>query len=289
MLRMTGSSVVADELELSTINSVLGLHSPSGRWATYNTPMDGVRKASAHDIVFQAREGSPELNCCSVNAARGLGMISDWAMMADADGVILNWYGSSTFETATMRVEQETSYPRDNHVAIKVIHFGSSNTAIKLRIPYWSRRTEVKVNGKPVEGAEPGTYLAVRRSGRRDERIEIAFDFSPHFWVGEKECEGKVSMYRGPVLLTYDRALNEIDPADVPSFNAHTRMEFRHSKTDLLPIVEAKVPTAQGVLRLCDFASAGNGGSPYRSWLPITGVTKTEFTRKNPLRSGRPG
>jgi DUF1680 family protein len=40
MLRLTGNSIVADELELSTINSVVGLHSATGRWATYNTPMD---------------------------------------------------------------------------------------------------------------------------------------------------------------------------------------------------------------------------------------------------------
>ena len=83
MLKLTGNSVVADELELSTLNSALGMHSPTGRWATYNTPMDGVRKASAHDIVFQSREGTPELNCCSVNSARGLGLLSEWAVMRD--------------------------------------------------------------------------------------------------------------------------------------------------------------------------------------------------------------
>src|SRR5258705_7483643 len=46
MLRLTGHSIVADEMELSTLNSVLGLHSPNRRWVTYNTPMDGTRKAN---------------------------------------------------------------------------------------------------------------------------------------------------------------------------------------------------------------------------------------------------
>jgi hypothetical protein len=96
MLRLTENSIVADELELSTLNSVLGMHSPNGRWVTYNTPMDGTRKASAHDIVFQARAGSPELNCCSVNGSRGFGMISDWAVMSSGNGLVLNWYGPST-------------------------------------------------------------------------------------------------------------------------------------------------------------------------------------------------
>ena len=60
MLRLTGDPLVADELELSTFNAVFGAQSPTGRWWTYNTPMDGHRRASAHDIVFQARAGTPE-------------------------------------------------------------------------------------------------------------------------------------------------------------------------------------------------------------------------------------
>jgi chemotaxis signal transduction protein len=99
MLKLTGESRVADELELTLWNSIIGLHSYSGRWATYNTPMDGVRRASAHEIVFQSREGTPELNCCSVNSARGFGMISDWALMRDADGLLVNWYGLDVVKT----------------------------------------------------------------------------------------------------------------------------------------------------------------------------------------------
>ena len=103
MLRMTGSSVVADEIELATLNSGFGLHSRSGRWVTYNTPMDGVRNASAHDIVFQARAGSPELNCCSVNGPRALGMIGDWALMRERGGLVLNWYGPGSMTVRARR------------------------------------------------------------------------------------------------------------------------------------------------------------------------------------------
>jgi DUF1680 family protein len=53
MLRLTGNSVIADELEFSTLSSVIGLHSPNGRWATYNTPMDGVREAK-HSVLSNA-------------------------------------------------------------------------------------------------------------------------------------------------------------------------------------------------------------------------------------------
>jgi hypothetical protein len=47
-----------------------------------------------HDIVFQARAGTPELNCCSVNGPRVTGMLADWAVMKDKDGgLVINWHG----------------------------------------------------------------------------------------------------------------------------------------------------------------------------------------------------
>ena len=42
-------------------------------------------------------------------------------------------------------------------------------------------------------------------------------------------------------------------------------------------------------LRLCDFASAGEAGSPYVSWLKVNNVKATRYSRSNPLRSGRAG
>ncbi|MCZ6675849.1 MAG: glycoside hydrolase family 127 protein [Candidatus Poribacteria bacterium] len=295
MLRLTENSVVADEIELSTLNSVIGLHSHTGRWVTYNTPMDGVRRASAHDIVFQAREGSPELNCCSVNGPRGLGMISDWALMGCEGELVLNWYGPSTMEIRlasdiTVKLEQETTYPREGKIALRVSSSRAAQFALKLRIPYWSNRTTVKVNGEPVNGVAAGTYLALDRQWGRADKVELELDMSPHYWVGEKECEGKVSMYRGPVLLTYDRRLNVMDPDDIPMLDA-TKMEGELiASDDKLPIIvmmEYTAPEGQK-LRLCDFGSAGEGGSPYVSWLKVKHIDNTPFTPSNPLRSGRP-
>lgn len=291
MLKLTGNSVVADEIELSTLNSVLGMHSPSGRWVTYNTPMDGVRKASAHDIVFQAREGSPELNCCSVNGARGFGMISHWAVMKDQQGLLVNWYGPGEITVplrndSSVTLKQETAYPRESRVRIRVQPSRSQQFSIRLRIPYWSRTTRVTVRGEPVANVAPGQYLTLERKWRRDDIIEIQFDFSFHFWAGEKECEGKVSVFRGPILLTYDRRFNDFDPDDFPALDRQTQAQLVKSDDWLAPIVLVDLVAVNGKkLRLCDFGSAGSGGSPYRSWLAVNGVSKTEFSRENPLRS----
>ncbi|MBM3279185.1 MAG: glycoside hydrolase family 127 protein [Candidatus Handelsmanbacteria bacterium] len=293
MLRLTGSSVVADELELATLNSILGLHSHTGRWVTYNTPMDGVRKASAHDIVFQAREGSPELNCCSVNGPRGLGLIGEWALMQGEEGLFLNWYGPSTLEAETawgrVRLAQETEYPRSGRINLRVSPGKAAEFALHLRLPYWSARTRVRLNGQTLRGAQPGAYLKLDRRWKRGDKIELDLDMSPHYWAGERECEGRTSVYRGPVLLTYDRRHNEMDPEDLPELDARAPKGRLLPNQDWLPTqVLAEYQAADGRrLRLCDFASAGEGGSPYVSWLKVRNAPATPYSPANPLRSGR--
>ena len=295
MLRLTENSVVADEIELSTLNSVTGMHSHTGRWVTYNTPMDGVRRASAHDIVFQAREGSPELNCCSVNGPRGLGMVSDWALMRCRGGLVLNWYGLSTMKVRlssgiTVELTQKTEYPRTGKITLNVSPSRPAQFALKLRIPYWSAKTSAKLNGERVKSVSPATYLVLDREWKVGDKVELELDMSLHYWVGEKECEGKASIYRGPILMTYDRRLNTMDPDEIPVLNATAMKGRLISNKDSLPTVVRMEYTAPDgrKLQLCDFGSAGEGGSPYHSWLRVEQIEKTYFALDNPLRSGRP-
>jgi hypothetical protein len=294
MLRLTGNSIVADELELSTINSVVGLHAVSGRWATYNTPMDGVRKASTHEIVFQARAGSPELNCCSVNAARGFGLLNEWALLHDQDGIVLNWYGAGAIHTQlpdgeSVRLVQMTDYPRTNMIRLHVETTTPTPFTLKLRIPHWSKTTQVTVNGAPIDPVTPGNYLHLERTWGKDNLIELVLDFRLHYWRGEAECAGLTSIYRGPVLLTYDRRLNEMDPDAVPMLDARGLEGKLIEWSGWLPPVVLVACTAHDgqALYLCDFGSAGEGGTPYRSWLPVEHVSATPFAPTNPLRSAR--
>jgi DUF1680 family protein len=295
MLRLTGNSIVADEVELSTLNSVTGMHSFTGRWSTYNTPMDGVRRASTQDITFQAREGTPELNCCSVNTARGFGLISDWALMRDESGPVVNYYGPCTMgvvlgDDLTVELHQETDYPRTGSVRLTVRPSHPARFGLKVRIPYWSQYTGAQLNGEPVRGVRAGSYLCIDRAWQAGDELELTLDMSLHFWVGEKECAGKVSIYRGPVLLTYDPRFNEMDPDEIPLLDAE-KLEGRLVRANswIEPMMLLEFEAGGEIVRLCDFGSAGEGGTPYRSWLPVENVGASPFSPSNPLRSGRPG
>lgn len=315
MLKLTANSVVADEIELSTWNSVIGMHSDSGRWATYNTPSDGFRWASAHHIVFQARPGSPELNCCSVNSPRGYGMISDWAVMKQDEEILLNYYGRSEMTVilnkgTTVEIKQKTDYPASGLIYIEVAPSKTMEFTLKLRVPYWSEATKVILNSKNLEGIRAGNYLAINRRWKKGDKIKLSLDMSLHFWAGDKECKGLTSIYRGPILLTFDHRYNlelantrktAAYPQDIgkpfdrsmlsiPALNAKTLKCKPIEWNDWFPpflLLDVKAVNGKHI-KLCDFGSAGTAGTPYISWLPVKNAPKAEeFSRRNPLRSSR--
>ncbi|MBN1444077.1 MAG: glycoside hydrolase family 127 protein, partial [Planctomycetes bacterium] len=228
MLRLTGDPRAADELELSTWNAAAGAQHPSGRWWTYDTPMDGRREASAHTIVFQSRAGTPELNCCSVNAPRSLGMLSEWAVMRAPGGIAVNHYGPCRVSCALPggarlildQADPRTTYPRGGDVWIRVEPSAPSDFAILLRVPAWSRETEVRLNGSRVEGVRPGEYLAIDRTWRAGDEISLRLDLRLRIWVGDQDAAGRISIFRGPILLGYDQRWNAFDEDRIPSLDA---------------------------------------------------------------------
>ncbi len=297
-LRLTGDSRAADGLELATLNGGLGAQHPSGRWFTYNTPMDGVREASAHTIVFQSRAGTPELNCCSVNGPRVPGMLSDWAVMAASDGLVVNWLGAGSCaaklaDGTPVTIKSSADAWRSGQTELRVETSTKTPFALCVRIPAWAVATKLLLNGKPIPNVAAGSYAVLKRKWSQRDKVELRFDMPVRFEVGANEAADKVSIYRGPLLLAYDQAQNECDVAAIPSVNlaklaearvVSSRRESAHTSATAsqrertsaalesvtTPWLSVEVPTADArPLRLVDFASAGAAGTHYRSWLPV--------------------
>ncbi len=283
-LRLVNDPTMADELELSTFNGMLGAQHPSGSWWTYNTPMDGVREASDHTIVFQARAGTPELNCCSVNAPRGLGMLSEWAVMQFGRGLTVNYYGPMTV-TAPLKnghrvtLTQETRYPLDGRIRLIVSPEQEEIFPITLRIPTWAEGASVRLPDGKIRADRPGTYLMINRQWKRGDVLEINFPMKLRAVAGDGPMFGRMSVYRGPLLLAFDSLENEFDEADLPRLTPGMLQEAKISFPEpdkateaigrFTPWIRVDLPLADGrTLRLVDFASAGSLGNQYVSWLP---------------------
>ena len=263
LYKLTGDSRIVDFLELSHYNAVMGSFNPTGRWSTYNTPMEGNKCANFHSIGFQCRPGSPELNCCSVNAPRGVGMFADW-MIAERDNILyINAYEPLTAVTADGdTIEICSSYPLNGDIHIHLSLHEKRKAA--LRIPAWSLHTVLTVNGQPIHAAPGGYVLLEQVSGKIE--IELCLDFHVRFLNGEGQYEGRSSIYYGPLLYGCD-----------------TSLAGRHNVTELPSLSHAELsaarpePGRQGRflvklsdgITLCDFRMLGYSGAQYVTFFKV--------------------
>lgn len=288
VLRLTGDPAVADELELTLWNQALAAQHPSGSWCTYDTPLNGIRAPSYHQINFQYRPGTPELNCCSVNSPRMLGLLANWAVMHMDEAVVVNFYGPCTVKVPleggrSLTLTQKTTYPVDGRVRME-LDAGGQRLAVRLRIPAWSQNTQLSINGKPhMSPIAPGTYVEIHRPWSKGDRLELVLDMHPRVTQGEAPDRGGcVAIHTGPLLLTFDTGWNDIELADVapldlrslsPKHLADTAFKRATAGLPFPPMGLWEVPTVSGqVIRLCDFASAGARGTEYAAWLRATGI-----------------
>jgi hypothetical protein len=296
MLHLTGDPTVADELELSTWNAALGAQHPSGRWWTYNTPINGMREASAHTIVFQSRYGTPELNCCSVNAPRSIGLLGDWAVTTDPAGVFVNFYGPSqlglTLSDGTpLTITQETQYPAAGEIKLKLTLAKPTKFNLRLRIPAWSQTSALALNGKAAPTTpEAGTYASIERTWENGDELTLTLDTRLRTWTGHQGRRGTATLFTGPLLLAFDQHDNTQDTTNLPTFDLAnlnlTAAPVADPADPFAPLVSftAQAQGAAAPVTLRDFAGAGSHGTYYASWLPAVNTRPSPNWRLAPRR-----
>lgn len=304
-LRLTGDPTVADELELTQWNEALAAQHPSGSWCTYDTPLNGTRAPSYHEISFQYRPGAPELNCCSVNAPRMLGILSEWAVTRDGNRLAVNFYGPGAttltlHDGVRLHLTQRTHYPVSGTVRLDVDPSRQTRFALLLRIPAWSQRTRVSLNSKPVEPAPaPGTYLTLERTWSRGDTVELALDMTPRYVAGRGPLRGgHAAIQAGPLLLAFDAAHNPYEVADLAPVDvshliaAPVPVDPSPSMGPWRPMGLWQIRTGNGQpARLCDFASAGANGTEYAAWIPASHLPPAPTNLALPATDaiGKPG
>lgn len=261
VFRMTSRLDIIDYLELSYYNAIMGSFSPSGRWSTYNTPMDGVKEANYSSIGFQCRPGSPELNCCSANSARGIGALSDWIITEENNITHVNYFGP--FQCCTesgLTIRSESDYPANGNIRLD---FSTKKPqSIAIRIPGWSKATKTRLGGEefsPVAGSYWSFPLPVG-----DTQVDLSFDMSPRILEGREGYAGKLCVYSGPVLFGADLSLSNncsLDLLPPVSAAALGNSVLRRSETGKILL---KIPNGP---ELCDFYRLGQTGSVYKTWL----------------------
>lgn len=280
LLRLTGDPKYADALETSLYNALLGALTPEGHWWAYGSLLSGERVPSH---VQQTDVGTC---CCPANGPRALLLTPEWAVMAAAAGPVVNLYNPGAAEVrlpsgTRVRLVQATDYPAGETITLKVTPEKPEAFTLALRIPAWSARNTLRVNGEKRPGdARPGTYAKIERTWEAGDTVELRLDLRGRM-LSDPAGKGFVALASGPLVLALDRRLcPDKTPADLevkPSEGSTvtlTRNAAAAEKAGVRLAFDVAFAAKDGTrhaITLCDYASAGNtwnGQSLYRIWLP---------------------
>lgn len=208
LLRLTGDPKWADQLEVSLYNALAGAMTPGGNWWSYFSPLTGERVPS----TFQHNDVG--LSCCVANGPRGLLLTPAWAGMTNDKGLVINLFAKGSYEQQVnhnlVKLIQETDYPVSNKV---VIHVNPSKPAVftlSLRIPAWSKRTVITINGQKILPVA-GEYAKIERQWKQDDVVTVEFDFRGRL-IPAPSGSPDIAIMRGPIVLALDNRL--IPPQD---------------------------------------------------------------------------
>lgn len=277
LLRITGKAFYGDQLETTACNAYLAALARDGSTFSKYCPLGGTRGRGGDQCGMT-------LNCCIANGPRGFVALAESILMADDEGVMVNLYHESEASierpngAGRVTILQETGYPMDARVLLRVTPASESEFAIRLRIPSWSAKTTVRVNGAAVPNVTAGGYLPLRRAWKAGDKVEIQFDFT-----GRVESKNEhFAIFRGPLVLSRDARFNDgaVDqPIKMPDPGKPLKIEPVESDiADIWQAFTVMLQTGTDLegggknlrpVRFCDFASAGNTwgeDSLYRTW-----------------------
>lgn len=293
MLRLTGDSVFADELEKSMYNDMLGaVNSEESKnngglpFDSYAPVINGPRGRGIAGYMSFAEHGDKGFyGCCVSIGATGLALFPLTAVMESDAGIVLNQYLQGTTKAKTpagnaVQLTMQTAYPVEGSIGVTLDLDTEDAFEIKVRIPGWSKKNVVKVNGVVCGGIQAGQYYSLRRLWKAGDTIAIELDMRGrviHAPEGGLNPNGKhhVAIQRGPVVLARDVRLKDgpLDSVVIPAEEEDGYITLKPSNTaDFNRILEFEVPTKDGgSILMIDGASAGktwDESSMMSVWLP---------------------
>jgi DUF1680 family protein len=253
LLRITGDARYGDEIEKTAYNALAGAMTADGSSFAQYSPLKGVR------TLGPALCGMP-LNCCVASGPRGIMLLPATAVLMHRQGPAVVLYSSGVWKCPDLELEAKTDYPASGTIEIALRPARPAPFPLRLRIPAWSERTALAVNGKAAGAVEPGTWAILERRWKPGDRVTLELDLRGRIL----RQSGRAAVLRGPLALATDVRLGP--PGPVPQNEDRIALE----SVSALPGIG--MAFASPGLRLCDYASAGNtfaADSRFRVWLPV--------------------
>jgi hypothetical protein len=220
MLHATGDAAYADWLERVLYNGFLAGVSLAGTKYFYENPLADSGQGEDDPWYGWARRPPRQrqewhaCTCCPPNAQRLLAALPGYFYSASADGLWVHLFGQSQLQGqladgAAVTITQATDYPWEGQVRLTVTSEAEREFTLRVRIPGWAETAAVAVDGRAVDEAAPGQYLALRRVCRPGSVVEIDLGMPARRLVSDERVagnRGSVAVQRGPLVYCLEGA-----------------------------------------------------------------------------------
>jgi hypothetical protein len=209
-----------DVLERALYNGVISGVSLSGDKFFYDNPLESVHN---HD-----RAPWFGCACCPGNITRFMASVPGYVYTTGANSLYVNLFAAGDAKiqlgTDTIAVSQQTRYPWDGQVDIKIEKSKSTKFNLKVRVPGWaqnqpvpsdlyhftdnnSETIDLKINGKTEKISIEKGYIALNRKWKEGDVISLNLPM-PVRKVAAAEAvtndSGKLAYQRGPLVYCFE-------------------------------------------------------------------------------------
>lgn len=206
MNQFTGDGKYADVMERSMYNGALAGISLQGDKFFYVNPLESY--GNHH------RQSWYGCACCPSQICRFLPSIGNYVYGVSDNALWVNLYIGNTANVHLgkndISLSQETSYPWDGDISLKIMSKSSFKKEVRLRIPSWCKNYSISVNGETFTAPVEKGYAVLNRKWKDGDLIKLMLDMPVEVVAADprvKEDEGLRAVQRGPIVY----CLEEVD------------------------------------------------------------------------------
>jgi uncharacterized protein len=209
-LAILGDATIGDRIETIAFNALPGAFTDD-MWAHQYDQEPNQVEVSLHRKPWTTNGPEsnlyglePNFGCCTANFSQGWPKFtaSLWMMSGD-DGMVAAHYSPcevrTTVRNIEVRVVEETEYPFQGHVRIKIDPAAALSFPLRLRIPAWASDPVILVNGHPVNTPHDAGFAKIERVWKAGDVVELRFPMSPRIVAGYNDSR---SIASGPLVFS---------------------------------------------------------------------------------------
>lgn len=254
MLRIEPDSRYGDVMERALYNTVVAGMSRDGKHFFYVNPLEVDPKACGgmnkkFDHVKPVRQEWFGCACCPPNVARLLASLGEYVYTTNKDKIYTHLYVGGEAQLLIegnheVKLKQQSEYPWNGKISFEVDVPAALAFTLALRIPSWSPKATIVVNGEEYAAQLEKGYAHIVRIWQPGDTVELLLEMPitrvySHPLV--RGNVGKVALQRGPIVYCLEEADNgaNLHELTLPRSAAlHVREE--ESLLEGIPVIEAE-------------------------------------------------